>query len=184
MRGKVFRLALAVSILAPSAALGAENYGARAEARASDGKRHSAPVAISIERMLTPEERTALVAAFNSGDAGVLKKALASQAAIGYIDRGRVKASIKFASSRPSGKGKMMTLACDEPLKYIGGDIPDVAGKPGFDLTYILLSVDADGKGTGEFVPAAKMKVRGDGLLFVADYGAEVIDLEDVAREK
>jgi len=186
MRHNAFSLALAFPILAASVALGAENYGARAEARGPDGKRLSAPITISIDRLPTAEERTALTAAFKSGDAEALKKALAAQESIGYVDRGKVKIAIKYVSSNPTGKGKgkMMTLACDEAMKFVGGDIPDVAPKAGFDLTYILLTVDGEGRGTGEIVPAARMKLREDGSLVVSEYGADVIDLEDVAREK
>jgi hypothetical protein len=184
MRHNAFCFALLLPVLAAPVALGAENYGARAEAKASNGKRVAAPVTISIDRLLTDDEKTALTAAFKSGDPEVLKKALASQPSLGYVDRGRVKISIKFVSSRPYGKGKTMTLACDEQMTYVGGDIPDVEKRPGFDLTYILLTVDAEGKGTGEIVPAAKVRLRDDGSLVVTEYGAEVIDLEDVAREK
>lgn len=183
MRRSFFRLALAVPLLAAGVSLGGENYGARAELRSPDGKLNTAQVTISLDRLPTAGERDALIAAFRSGDAKVLKKALASQAAIGYVDRGKVRLAIKFASSRPSGEGKMVRIVCDEPMTYLGGEIPDLPARPGFDLAYVLLSLDAGGKGSGEIARAAKLRVE-DGSLVVAEYGADVIDLEDVAREK
>ena len=95
-----------------------------------------------------------------------------------------MKLAIKFAISRSAGKGKVFTMVCNEPMLYVGGDIPDLEPKTGFDFAWVLLSVDADGKGTGEIAPLAKLKVGDEKTLIVADYGSAVIDLEDVTREK
>lgn len=186
MRKKSLRPAalflLGLPLLGAGVGLATDNYGARAELRA-DGKRVSAPVTISIERMLTKEERDALLAVFTNGDASKIRKALAAQPDLGYVDRGRVRLAIKWAASRPSGQGKMVTVVCAEPMTYLGGDIPDVQPAAGFEQSYLLLSLDKDGKGTGEIAPAARLRVR-DGSVVVAEYGAEIIDLEDVAWEK
>ena len=188
MSGRALRFLLsapfAFCLLAPGVSLGDENYGARAEVRASDGKRYSAEVTISIERMATPEELGAILAAIRSGDGAKIRKALAAQPALGTIDRGRSKLPIKFASSHPRGKGKTVVMVCEEPLTYIGGDVPDVEPMPGFTLAYLVLSIAADGKGTGEIAPAATLRVREDGSVAVAASGASFIDLEDVARQK
>lgn len=183
MRSRFFRLALAFPLLAAGVSLGAENYGARAELR-SGGKVYTAHLTISLDRMLTAGEHDVLVAALRSGDVEVLKRTMACQPAIGYVDRGNVRLAIRFASSSPAGKGRMVRIACDEPMSYLGGEIPDLAATPGFDLAYVLLSLDSEGKGTGEIARAAKLKVGEDGSLVVAEWGADVVDLEEVAREK
>jgi len=184
MLGRFLRLALALPVLAAGVSLGAENYGARAEMLSPEGKRNTARVTISLDRVLTDEERDALIGAFLSGDVRFIKKAMANQAAIGYVDRGKVKLAIKFASSRPAGNGKLVTMVCDEQMTYVGGDIPDLEAKKGFDFAWVLLSVNADGKGTGEIAPLAKLKVGDEKTLIVTDYGSGVIDLEDVTLEK
>jgi len=178
------RLALALPLLAAGVSLGAENYGARAELRTADGKLYTAAVTISLERMLTAEERDELLAAFKSGDAEALEKALAAQPRIGYVEGGKVKVPIKYAFPRSAGGGKMVTIVCGEPWIYFGGDVPEIKPKEGFVLAYVLLSLDAAGKGTGETVPAAKLIVREDGSLAISEFGAETINLEEVAREK
>jgi len=61
--------------------------------------------------------------------------------------------------------------------------MPDAKPKAGFDVAFLLLVLDAGGKGTGEIAPAAKLKVREDGALVTEDYGAQTIWLKDVARK-
>jgi hypothetical protein len=90
---------------------------------------------------------------------------------------------VKFAFPRSTGSGKLVTIVCSEPIKHVGGDIPDARPKAGFDLAYVLLVLDGEGKGTGEIAPAAKLKLREDGALVTEDYGAETIWLKDVVRK-
>ena len=175
---------MALPLLAAGVCLGAENYGARAELLSPEGKRNTSSITVSLVRVSTDDERDTLLGAFLSGDVRFIKKALASQESIGYVDRGKVKLAIKFAISRPAGKGKVLTMVCDEPMLFVGGDIPDFEPKTGFDFAFVLLSVNADGKGTGEIAPLAKLKVGDEKTLIVTDYGSGVIDLEDVTREK
>jgi hypothetical protein len=175
---------MALPFLAAGMCLGAENYGARAELLSPEGKRNTSSITVSLDRVLTDDERTALVGAFLSGDVRYTKKALANQESLGYVDRGKVKLAIKFAISRTMGKGKQLTMVCAEPMLYIGGDIPDLEPRAGFDFALVVLSVNEDGMGTGEIAPLAKLKVGDERTIIVADYGSPVIDLEDVTREK
>ncbi len=177
------RVLLALPLLAAGVGLGAESYMARAEMKTADGKVLTAPVMVSLERMLTSAERDALLAAFKSGDSEALRKALAAQPSLGYVEGGKVRVPVKFAFPRPSGAGKLVTIVCNEPIKHVGGDIPDAKPKAGFDHAYVLLVLDGDGKGTGEIAPAAKMKLREDGALVTEDYGSETIWLKDVVRK-
>ncbi len=177
-------LGLALTFLAAGAANAEETWTARAELKTADGKVLTAPVTISLDRMLTIAERDALLAAFKSADAAALKKALAAQPTLGYVEGAKkVKVPVKFAFPRSTGGGKIVTIVCNEPIVYIGGDAPDSKPKAGYDLAYVLLILDADGKGTGEAAPAAKLKFRDDGALVTEDYGAGTVWLKDVARK-
>jgi hypothetical protein len=177
------RITLALPFLAVGVALGAESYTARAELKTADGKLRTAPVTVSLDRMLTTAERDTLLAAFKSGDAAALRRALAAQTSLGYVEGGKVKVPIKFAFPRSTGAGKVVTIVCDEPIVHIGGDVPDAKSKAGFDFAFVLLVLDAEGTGTGEIAPAAKLKLREDGALVTEDYGAETVWLMDVARK-
>ena len=177
-------LGLAVSFLAAGAASAQETFSARAEMKTADGKLRTAPVTIVLDRMLTTAERDSLLAAFKSGDALTLKKALAAQPSLGYVEGGtKVKVPVKFAFPRSTGGGKIVTIVCNEPIIYIGGDVPNAKPKAGYDVAYVLLVLDADGKGTGEVAPAAKLKIRDDGALVTEDYGADTVWLKDVVRK-
>jgi len=175
---------LSLTLLAAGAADAQETWTARAEMRTPDAKLRTAPVTISLDRMLTTAERDTLLAAFKSGDAAALKKALAAQPTLGTVEGGnKVKVPVKFAFPRSTGGGKVVTIVCNEPIVYIGGDIPNAKPKAGYDFGYVLLVLDADGKGTGEVAPAAKLKIRDDGALVTEDYGADTVWLKDVARK-
>ena len=177
-------LGLAFSFLAAGAAIAQETFSARAELKTADGKLRTAPVTISLDRMLTTAERDTLLAAFKSGDAAALKKALAAQASLGYVEGGtKVKVPVKFAFPRSTGGGRIVTIVCNEPIIHIGGDVPNAKPKAGYDVAYVLLVLDADGKGTGEVAPAAKLKIRDDGALVTEDYGADTVWLKDLARK-
>jgi hypothetical protein len=174
---------LILAILVTGIAFGAEIYTARAEMKSSDDRIRSAPVTVSLDRMLTTAERDTLLGAFKTGDAAVLKKALGAQINLGYVEGGQTRVPIKFAFPRSTGGKTIVTIVCNEPIIHIGGDLPDAKPKAGFDLTFVLLILDADGKGLGEIAPAAKLKLRGDGALVTEDYGAETIWLRNVARK-
>jgi hypothetical protein len=177
-------LGLALTTLAAGAASAQETWTARAELKTADGTLRTAPVTIVLDRMLTTAERDTLLAAFKSGDAAALKKALAAQPTLGYVEgANKKKVPVKFAFPRSTGGGKIVTIVCNEPIVYIGGDAPDAKPKAGYDFGYVLLILDADGKGTGEAAPAAKLKFRDDGALVTEDYGAGTVWLKDVVRK-
>ena len=133
-------LGLALTFLAAGAANAEETWTARAELKTADGKILTAPVTISLDRMLTTAERDTLLAAFKSADAAALKKALAAQATLGYVEGGnKVKVPVKFAFPRSTGGGKIVTIVCNEPIVFIGGDVPDSKPKAGYDFAYVLL---------------------------------------------
>ena len=62
-------------------------------------------------------------------------------------------------------------------------DLSNTTPKPGYDLTLALLVLDAGDKGTGEFTPAAKSKLRHDAALATEDSTTETIWLKGVAKK-
>jgi hypothetical protein len=177
-------ITLVSTLLIVGVALGAETYTAKAELKSPDGKLLTAPVTVSLDRILTAAERDALIDAFRRGDAAALRKAMAAQASLGYVEGGnKTRVPIKFAFPRSTGDGKILTIVCNEPIVHIGGDVPDAKPKAGYDFAFLLLVLDAGGKGSGEIAPAAKLKVREDGALVTEDYGARTVWLKDVARK-
>ena len=134
--------------------------------------------------MLTTAERDTLLAAFKSGDAAALKKALAAQPTLGYVE----------GANKVEGPGQVRLPALDGRREDRHDRLqradrlhrrrrPEREAEGGYDLAYVLLILDADGKGTGEAAPAAKLKFRDDGALVTEDYGAGTVWLKDVARK-
>ena len=180
--GYIAPLAAAVLLTVSGVSAAAEAYTARAETTTADGKVLTAPVAVSVDRMLTVAERDAVIGALKSGGHAAGKKALAGLQPIGWIEGGNGKrVPVKFAFARSMGSGKLLTLVSDEAIAHIGGNIPDAKPKEGFDVTYAVLVLDADGKGHGEVVPAAKLKLREDGALTTEDYGGGTVWLKEIA---
>jgi hypothetical protein len=66
-------------------------------------------------------------------------------------------------------------------MLFLGGGVPDAKPKSGFDLGLVLL--DTTGKGSGELVPATKIRVNADGAIVTEDYSGEVISLSNVRRK-
>ena len=180
--GHITPLAVALLFSVSSVATAAEAYSARAETKSADGKVLTAPVVFSVDRMLTVAERDAVISALKTGGHAAAKKALAGIQPIGWIEGGKEKrVPVKFAFTRSMGSGKLLTLVSDEAIAHIGGNIPDAKPKEGFDATYAVLILDADGKGQGEIVPAAKLRVREDGALTTEDYAGGTVFLKEIA---
>ncbi len=179
LAGTLLTLALA------GAASADETFTATAEAKSAAGAVRTAPVTISFKALSTPAERDALAAALKSGGHAALKKVLLGMKDIGFIEAGKVKkrVAVKYAFARPVGSGRMVTVVAAEPMVTLKSDLSNTEPKPGYDLTLALLVLDANETGTGEFTPAAKIKLREDGALTTEDASTETIWLKGVAKK-
>jgi hypothetical protein len=155
-----------------------------ATASMSEGKGTTEKVLISIDRFATDAERNVIVGALKSGGAAAVKAELAKAKDAGAIEVGGRKTPIKYAYARPTGSGRLVTVVTDKPILYLGAGLPDVHAKPGFDLGVAMLVLDANGAGSGEFAPAAKVSTNEAGAIVVSDYGNAKIWLKEVAKAK
>jgi hypothetical protein len=175
--GALLTLALA------GAASADETFTATAEAKNAAGAVRTAPVTISYTALSTPAQRDALFAALKSGGHAAAKKVLAGMKDIGFIEAGKKKVAVKYAFARPVGDGRMVTVVSSDPMVALKSDLSNTAPKAGYDLTLALLVLDANGTGTGEFTPAAKIKLRDDGALTTEDSSTETIWLKGVTKK-
>ena len=159
-----------------------ETFSATASVKGPQGTM-TAPVVVVIERYTTDEERSQAVEALKAGGTSALRQALEKAPAIGYIEVGQRKNTIKYAYARPVGSGRMVTVISDKPIGYLGEKLPNPKPKAGYDLAFALLNLPGSGKGSGELGPAAKVKVDA-GAVVTEDYGAEVVTLTDIERKK
>jgi len=162
----------------------AEVLTATATVKTADGKSGSAPVTITIDRTMPASEAAPLVAAFKSGGAEALRKALVGVAPTGSVRVGDGKVTpTRFTIERATGGGRLVTILTDQPLVFIGAAKPGAKPKAGYDFAVVDLILDASGGGTGTIAPAARLKLNGDALV-VDDYSGEVVRLTAITKGK
>ena len=165
------------------AAAADETFTATAEAKNVSGAVRTAPVTIFYTTLSTAAERDALFAALKSGGHEAAKKVVLGMKDIGFIEAGKRKVAVKYAFARPVGSGRMLTVIAAEPMGALKSDLSNTSPKAGYDLTLALLVLDAGDKGTGEFTPAAKIKMREDDAITTEDSSTETIWLKGVAKK-
>jgi hypothetical protein len=159
-----------------------EVFTATATVKTADGKTASAPLTIQIDRKMSKSEAEGLVAAFRTGGAAALRKALVGVPPTGTVKIGTGKVTpTRFTIERPVGDGRLLTILTDKPLVFIGGAAPGAKPKADYDFAVIDLQVDAKSEGSGTVSPAAKLKLNQDALV-VDDYSGEVVRLTAVKK--
>jgi len=176
-------VSLALLAAANVAVAADETFTAQASITTAAGSSASAPVTVVVRRWANGMERANLIDAVKSNGTSGAWAALKTRDDAGSIQLGgRQPIPIKYAYSRPSETGRLITLVAVEPLYFIGAGAPDAKSKIGHDLAVVLLDLDASGLGHGELAPAATVRVDAQQAIVTEDYGAEVVRLSKVAR--
>jgi hypothetical protein len=182
-----FTMLLATSLATPVLLRGqgaAEGFTATATVKTAGGASASAPVTVTIDRKMSQREAETLTAAFKTGGAAALRKALVGVSPTGSIQIGAGAATpTRFTLERTTGDGRLLTILTDRPLIFLGAGMPGAKAKEGYDFAVIDLVVDAKGGGSGTIAPAAKIKMNQDAFV-VEDYGAEAVRLTAVKKTK
>ena len=161
-----------------------EVFTATAAVKGAGGAAATAPVTVTIDRKMAPSEADPLVAAFRTGGAAALRKALVGVKPTGTVQVGAGKATpSRLTIERATGGGRLLTIVTDEPLLFLGAGVPGSKPKEGFDFAVLDIQVDAKGAGSGTLAPAAKIKVN-EGAFVVEDYGGETVRLTAVKKTK
>ena len=163
----------------------AEVFTATAAVKGAGGGSATAPVTVTIDRKMSEREAETLTAAFKSGGAAALRKALVGVSPTGSVQIGAGSATpTRFTIERATGGGRLLTILTDQPLFFVGAGAPAAKAKEGYDFAVIDLQVDASGGGSGTLAPAAKIKMNQDAFV-VEDYGGvEVVRLTAVKKTK
>ena len=163
----------------------AEVFTATAAVKAASGASASAPVTMTIDRKMSQREAETLTAAFKSGGAAALRKALVGVPPTGSVRVGTGAATpTRVTIERPTGDGRLLTILTDKPLAFVGAGAPGAKAKEGYDFAVIDIQVDAKGNGSGTLAPAAKIKMNQDAFV-VEDYGGtEIVRLTAVKKTK
>jgi hypothetical protein len=180
-------LAVAVSLACATLAqaqAGAETFTATAKVKTAGGAEATAPVTITIDRKMPQAEADKLLAAFKSGGAPGLRKALAGVPPTGSVQLAEgPPTSARITLERATDKGRLITIVTDKPLLFLGAGVPGAKPKVGYDFAVVDLEVDASGAGSGWLAPAAKITLKGSEFV-VQDYASEAVRLAGVKKVK
>lgn len=187
MMTRVGSAAAAIVLLAAGGGLlaqaGGETFTATAAVKSPQASA-SAPVTIRVDRLISVAERDTFLAVVKNNDQAATRQALAAMPDVGYIELGKKRTPVKYAFSRSTGAGRLITVVAAEPILYLGGTAPDAKPKEGFNFAIAFLILDGSDRGDGELAPATKVKMNDQGAIVTDEYGAEVIRLVSVARAK
>lgn len=160
-----------------------ETYTATASVKTAGGATASAPVTIVVSHKMSQAEVDKFLAAFRSGGAAALRKALTGVPPTGSVQVGKgPKTPTRLTLERAIDKGRLLTIVTDKPILQLGAGIPGAKPKAGYDFAVIDLELPATGPGTGTFSPAAKISVK-EGAFIVEDYSGEVLKLAGVSKK-
>ena len=133
---------------------------------------------------MTQTEADKFLAAFKSGGAAAVRKALEGVAPVGSVKVGSDDATpARLALERRTDGGRLITIVTDTPIRFVGGNASGAKPKEGYDFGVVDLEVDDNGNGNGEVSPAAMITVNQD-MFVVSDYSSEVVQLTAVTRVK
>jgi hypothetical protein len=176
-------LALVVGAAAVPAHAQSETYTATASIKTAGGAAAAAPVTIVVDRKMPQAEADKFLAAFTSGGAAGLRKALTGVAPTGSVRvAGGAPTPVRLTLERATDKGRLITLVTDSPVLQLGAGVPGAKPREGYDFAIIDLEVSAAGTGSGSFAPAAKVAVK-QGVFVVEDYSGEILKLTGVSRK-
>jgi hypothetical protein len=183
--GGLLTLALSITAGPPAhAQAGAETFTATATIKTAGASSANSPVTIVVDRKMPQTETDSLLAAFKSGGAAALRKALEGKPSTGSVRLGAGKPTpTRMTLERTTDKGRLLTILTDQPILFLGAGVPGAKAKEGYDFAIIDLQVDAKGAGAGTLSPAAKVGVK-QGVFVVEDYSGEIVQLSEVKKVK
>ena len=162
----------------------AEVFTATATVKTAAGATATAPVTITVDRKMSQAEAGKLAAAFKTGGADALRKALVGVPPTGTIRLGSgTPTPTRLTIERTTGEGRLLTIVADQPVLFVGAGLPGAKPQAGFDFAVVDIEVNAKGTGSGTVAPAAKLRMNGDAFV-VQDYGVEAVRLTGVTKTK
>lgn len=159
-----------------------EAFTSSVQARTTGGA-SATSMRIHIDRYTAEDDRKTMTDALAHGGYGAFVQALRKAPAVGHLEVGDLKFTLRWSREQPTDKGgRTIVLATDAPVYFLGGGRADAKPRDGFHLAIVQLTVDDFGIGTGTMAAAARVKPDGQGGVVVEDYAEEPIKLTYVHR--
>jgi hypothetical protein len=163
--------------------LAPETFSALGQAKNSTGASVSAPISIFVERYTPDFDRKTVEEALKIGGYPGFLPALRKAPAVGSVELGGQKFTIRWARQTPTAQGRTIVVVTDKPVYFVGGGLAGAKPRAGYEVAVIQLLVDNAGKGTGTMAAAARVKPGGETGVQIDDYSDTPITLSAVTRK-
>jgi hypothetical protein len=175
--------AVSVSATAPQSNTREERFSANALNISNVGRSGAFPVDITISRWTTDAENERLMSIFKEKGQEALVKALQKSPSVGRLGSpGALSYDLRYARQKPAEEGgRKISLTTDRPIE--GWEVSSSSRTLDYPFTMIELTVDRDGKGSGQLSIASKMTLLGD-VLAIEELSDTPIRLEGVRKTK
>src|SRR5262249_19228970 len=100
--------------------------------------------------------------------------------AVGSLQIGTRSTPIKYAYAVSTGDRRLITVVTGSPIVLDGAGRAASATRPGFDLGLVLLDLPSSQAGTGDLVPATKIRVEQDNTIVTEDASPDLVKLSNV----
>jgi hypothetical protein len=174
-------LGLVAALLAPLE--GSERFTATAAVKNASGAAAPVPLTIVVDKFSTDAERESLLKVLkDGGTAG--RELLARRRPVGSLQIGTRTTPIKYAYAASAEDRRQITIVTGSPIALDGAGGASAAATPGFDFGLVLLDVPSSGTGTGDLVPATKIRVEADNTIVTEDASPNLVKLSNVTVSK
>jgi hypothetical protein len=157
-----------------------EHYAATAVGTGGGLGGKTLPLDIYIDDYTTDEEAAALANVLKEGGQDALRRSLEKLKKGRIAPSGSVGNDIAVIRSKPNGSGKQIILLSSRVMPwlelYVGGRSRD------YNLSWLVLDVDEEGKGQGSVILGAKLQFTEDGKLDIESYGQQFVRLANIRR--
>ena len=159
-----------------------ESFRANAQATSS-GAGVASAMTFQLDAYTPDADRERLLAALKSGGSAAFVEALKKEKAVGAVQAGDRKVTIRYARAVATANGgRRVVLVTDAPVYFVGGGALDAKPKAGFDVAVVEFEVDVVGLGSGTMAMAARVKPGGPAGVQVDDYAQQPVKLVTVTR--
>ena len=161
---------------------GAERFTATAAVKNASGAA-TTPLTIVVDKFSTAAERESLLKALKEGNSSG-RDLLARRPTVGSLHIGSRSTPIKYAYAVSTGDHRLITVVTGSPIVLDGAGGAAPATQPGFDLGLVLLELPSSGAGTGDLVPATKIRVEHDNSIVTEGASPDLVKLSNVTVGK
>ena len=173
-------LCFMTSLAAATASAQTQTFTATAALRATPAT--SLPLTVEVQKFATDAERDALLAALQGGGTASARAFLASKPDIGSLQLGTTRVPLKYAYSRTTGDGQLITVVTAAAIPLTGAAATGASGAAN-GVGLALLEVHRTGAGVGELLPSTTVKASAERTLVTDEAGAKGFSLTNVTKK-